>query len=440
MNKVRVFYLQVLNICYCFNKEIKIMAKINILVVPSDNMGGVGFYRSTQPHIQLEKQFPDDFSVTFEMAPNFQDLHSFDKYDLIHVHKGLFGDMVSFRNALAYFKEKGIVTVMDIDDHWKLNRHHPLFTQQAREKTDKTVCDNLRLFDYVTTTTPIFADEIKPYNKNVFVFPNSIDPTDPRFAVNKKDSKLIRVGMIMGSSHEYDMMLLNNISNKLPSNVMDKIQFVLCGYDLRGTITEYNMKTGESKTRNIMPKETVWYRYEKMLTDNYRWISEDYKNFLEMFIPNSHYPTEDYEHYKRCWTKDMNHYYEHYSQCDILLAPIEISDFNKVKSQLKVIECAFSHTAIVASDFGPYTIDLKPINKKGGEIDLVEGNAFLVDESKNHKDWAKSVEKLVNNPEILKAAQDNLARDICQKYDLRNVTVERANFYKRIVNDKKNEN
>ena len=31
------------------------MSKINVLVVASDNVGGVGFYRSSQPHKKLEE-------------------------------------------------------------------------------------------------------------------------------------------------------------------------------------------------------------------------------------------------------------------------------------------------------------------------------------------------------------------------------------------------
>ena len=46
--------------------------------------------------------------------------------------------------------------------------------------------------------------------------------------------------------------------------------------------------------------------------------------------------------------------YSHYNEIDVLLAPIEKNDFNYVKSPLKVAECAFSHTAIIASDYGPY--------------------------------------------------------------------------------------
>lgn len=408
------------------------MGKIKVLVVPSDNKGGVGFYRSTQPHIELEKEFPDEFEVTIDMSPNFADFHSFDKYDIIHIHKGLYPDnmLPIFREALKYFKEKGIVTIMDIDDHWTLGMHHPMFAGQRYTKSDVVVRENLPLFDYVTTTTPIFAKEISKFNNNVKVFPNAIDPTDERFAVNKQPSKYLRVGLVMGSAHEHDVQLLNKLTT-VPENV----QFVLCGYDLRGSIREFNRETGESKERPIKPEESVWYRYEKWITDNYRIVSPQYSAFLHQFMWGVQYPLVEHERYKRCWTKDMNHYYEHFSEIDVLLAPLEVNEFNRVKSQLKVIEAGFSHTAIIASDFGPYTIDLKSAIEPGGNRNP-EGNALLVSESRNHKDWAKYITKLANDPALVKQLQDNLYRDVSQKYDLRIVTKDRAAFYKEIVKNK----
>ena len=191
-------------------------------------------------------------------------------------------------------------------------------------------------------------------------------------------------------------------------------------------------QTNEVNERPIKPKESVWYRYEKMLTDDYKIISPEYKEFLEMFLNNVDYPNVENEHYRRCWTKDIDHYYSHYNNVDVLLAPIEANDFNYVKSPLKVAECAFSHTAIVASNYGPYTLDLKSAIGYGGTIDP-EGNALLVDETRNHKDWAKYVEKLINSPELVKQLQDNLYRDVHEKYDLANVTKDRVEFYKSIV-------
>ena len=159
------------------------MSKINILVVASDNIGGVGFYRSNQPHKKLEELFPEDFHVEYNMHPDWNNLDYFKQFNIIHVHKGIFENDESFVRALKYFKEVGITTVMDIDDHWKLDFRHPQNLIQKQLKLDEKVKRNFGLFDYITTTTKIFANEIKPFNKNVFVFPNAIDPDDERFKI-----------------------------------------------------------------------------------------------------------------------------------------------------------------------------------------------------------------------------------------------------------------
>lgn len=408
------------------------MSKINILVVPSDNQGGVGFYRSTQPHIQLEHQYPDEFSVTFDMNPNWHDLMSFKKYQIIHIHKGLFHDMNAFHKAMEFFKENNIVTIMDIDDHWKLDYRHPQYRTIQMYKIDEAIKHNLSIFDYVTTTTDLFKREITPFNKNVYVIPNAINPEDPRFQIKKTNSKRLRIGMVMGSTHEYDMALIGKISEQLSKEELEQVQFVLCGYDLRGTMKEVDVQTGRVKERPILPKESVWYRYEQTMTSDYKIISPEYKDFLSKFVPNSEYEKVNDEPYRRCWTKPMDSYYQHYANVDVLLAPLDISEFNKVKSPLKVAECVFSKTAIIASDFGPYTLDLKNGFQRGGEIDDT-ANALLVHPTKNNKHWLRFIKILIKNRDLVKKLQDNLYDDLHEKYDLRNVTKDRAKFYKKII-------
>lgn len=408
------------------------MSKINILVVPSDNQGGVGFYRSTQPHIQLEQQYPEEFSVTFEMNPNWDNLTSFKKYQIIHIHKALFNNMNSFYKAMDFFKENNIVTIMDIDDHWKLDYRHPQYKTVQIYKIDELIKQNLRIFDYITTTTDLFKKEITPFNKNVYVIPNAINPEDPRFQIKKNDSKRLRIGMVMGSTHEYDMALIGKISEQLSKEELEQVQFVLCGYDLRGSMKEVDVKTGRVKERPILPKESVWYRYEKTMTSDYKIISPEYKDFLSKFVPNSEYEKVNDEPYRRCWTKPMDSYYQHYANVDVLLAPLDVSEFNKVKSPLKVAECVFSKTAIIASDFGPYTLDLRNGFQRGGEIDDT-ANALLVHPTKNNKHWLRFIKILIKNRDLVKKLQDNLYEDLHEKYDLRNVTKERADFYKKII-------
>lgn len=407
------------------------MKKINILVINLDTIGGVGFYRSRQPHEKLVEMYPDKFNVVFDESPNFSDLESFKMFDIINIHKGIFQNDEQFIKAMKFFKENNIITIIDIDDHWKLDFRHPQNQLQKILKNDEKIKRNLSLADYVTTTTPLFKSEILKFNKNVKVFPNSIDNEDDRFLLTKEKSNKLRFGFVMGSTHEYDLMIMNGFLDKLPKEVRDKIEIVLCGFDTRGTVKIYD-ENNNVQLRPMNPKETVWYRYEKMLTNNYTNISLEYKNFLNNFIPNSEYSNHEEEGYRRCWTMDINNYYKHYSKIDVLLAPLDVCEFNKVKSQLKVIEAAFSNTAIIASNFGPYTIDLKSIFVKGGDIDKT-GNAILIDETKNHKDWSKAIEKLVKNPELVQLLKDNLRDSICEKYNLKTQTEQRALFYTEII-------
>lgn len=406
------------------------MRKIKILVVPSDRFG-VGYYRSVNPHTKLDSLFGDEFDVTIDYSPNFADLKSFDDYDIIHIHKGLFRNMEMFKRALSYFKTKNITTVMDIDDYWDVGRYHPAYTSAKASNFSQLIIDNLKLFDYVTTTTPIFAKEISKYNKNVEVIPNAIDPNEKQFIPQDIKSDKIRIGLIMGSSHEHDVNLLKGMVNKLKKEVLEKVQFVLCGFDLRGTMKIYS-KDGNVTERPIKPLENVWYRYECVITDNYNIVSQDYKNFLMSFIPNSEYPNVNNEHYRRCWTKNINEYATHYNNIDVLLVPLKETKFNEMKSQLKVIEAGMFHKAIIASNFGPYTLDLKSLFEKNGVINE-NGNAILIDSRTNHKDWAKSIEKLVNNSALIKKLGDNLYDTVKETYNLDNVTKKRADFYKRIV-------
>jgi glycosyltransferase involved in cell wall biosynthesis len=101
-----------------------------------------------------------------------------------------------------------------------------------------------------------------------------------------------------------------------------------------------------------------------------------------------------------------------------------------MKSQLKVIEAGFYKKAIIASNIGPYTIDLKHALDKG---QFTDGNALLVDEHKNHSDWSKFIKKLVDNPNMITDLGERLYETVSKKYDLNIVTKTRAEFYKSLI-------
>ncbi len=398
--------------------------QIRLLVIPNDRWG-CGFFRCLQPHQYIQEHYSDLFEIEirYNLPVDIPLEEFFKKFDVVHIHKQLDND----GNIARLIKSCGCKLVVDIDDHWTLGPDHPMGETAKKEQWHIPVINHLKMADVVTTTTPIFAELIKKHNKNVYVFPNAITPEDERFQVKETKSNRLRFGIICGSSHLKDLELMEGMIAQLSKETLDKIQIVLCGFDLRGIITEHQIDTGKYIKRAYKGEETTWYAFEKILTNDHKIISEEYKEWLHKFDKYDEYNCSN-EPYRRCWTKDMNNYYKHYENIDVLLVPLKVNDFNLVKSQLKVIEAGFAHKAIIANNVGPYTIDLKPMIEKGGKINE-EGNALLIEPSKNHKLWAKYITKLVEDRDMLKKLQDNLYNTVKDKYTVAEVCKDRVQMY-----------
>ena len=400
--------------------------KIKVLVLPSDK-SGVGKFRSVDPHVKLQNLYPDDFHVDIDYEPRINDFNFWKQYQIVHFHRS-FGNIDHCPQMIKTLQSIGIIVVADIDDYWLPTKEHPIHQLIVENKMNQKIVDNLKASDYVITTTEIFANEIRKFNKNVIVLPNAIDPKEPQFNQPTPPSDKIRVGWLGGSSHLHDLKLLDGMVNKL-TPIQEKLQYYVCGFDIRGSVTEINKETGEQKQRPIKPDETVWVRYEEIFTNNYKIITPEYKLFLDKF-EEGEYPAIKNENYVRVWTRPVEQYAKNYSNFDISLAPIKNHIFNRMKSQLKVIEAGFYKKALIASNVGPYTIDLKHALDKGN---FTNGNALLVNENNNHSDWAKNIKKLVENPNMITDLGEKLYETVKDKYDLNQVTHERASFYKSLI-------
>ena len=167
----------------------------------------------------------------------------------------------------------------------------------------------------------VFAKEISKFNKNVYILPNAINPKEQQFQAKTEPSDILRFGWLGGSSHLHDLKLLHGTFNKL-APLKDKYSLYLCGFDIRGTVTEINQQTKEQTQRDIKPEETVWARYEEIFTDNYKFVSEDYKKFLMKFS-DEEYKTNEHLFYNRVWTKPVTSYATNYRLFDVSIAPIK---------------------------------------------------------------------------------------------------------------------
>jgi glycosyltransferase involved in cell wall biosynthesis len=403
------------------------MSKIKILVVPSDRTG-VGKFRSLDPHIALQKEFGDEFHVDVEYDAPLDNINFYKDYHIVHFHRTMHGDYDKGRDLVEKLNREGIVTVMDIDDYWLPGIEHPIHHIVVENKVHTRIMNNIKTAKYVTTTTSLYAHEISKLNKNVVVFPNAINPNESQFKAVTEPSDKVRIGWLGGSSHYHDLTILDGLFNRM-TELKDKSQVFLCGFDTRGTVTEINKATGEQKRRKMEPHETIWAKYEEIFTNKYKLISPEYHKELLKFTQDIDKKYEG-EFYQRLWTQPISSYAKNYAKFDVSLAPLKNHMFNKMKSQLKVIEAGFYKKAVVASDLGPYTIDLKHAFKGG---DFTDGNAVLIEERKNHKDWYKYVKKLIENPNLVKDLGERLYETVKDTYDLNKVTKDRAEFYKSIV-------
>lgn len=406
------------------------MSKIRILAIPPDTHG-VGKYRILDPYKFIGDHHADEFHV--DIALNVENSDNFFKnYDIVVFHS--FIHQTTHEENIArikWLKSQGIKTVMDIDDHWSPDHRHPMYFHIKENEMPKKKADMMKESDYVTCTTEYFANTLrKRLNlKNVLVFPNAIDPNESQFQPKPTESDRLRFGWLGGSTHLHDLEQIRGGISMI-ANQYDNIQFVLCGYDLRGSITEVNPQTGERKTRPIQPTETVWYKYEQIFTDNYKTVDPEYKSYLMNFTQTPEIDVSD-KKYRRVWTQPIGRYGSNYNLFDVSLAPIIPSEFNSCKSQLKIIEAGFHKKPIIASETMPYTIDLKTAYKEGKLLD--DGNALLVHENKNHKLWSKYMKLLIDNPNMVEDLGNRLYETVKDKYSLVTVSKNRTEFFKSII-------
>ncbi|MFW5847911.1 MAG: glycosyltransferase [bacterium] len=438
------------------------MEKIKVLFTSTDR-AGVHYWRILNPALQLNTSHNDKFHVEINQEVDPNDMEYLKQFQIIQFHRG-FGNL----DTLKVLKKEGVKLVMDIDDYWELDKTHPYYVIAQRENLAEYVINNIKEVDAVTTTTELFADEIRKYNKNVLVVENSINPSImPQFANKweKDPNGKTRIVYIGGSSHYHDFQQLNGVFNYLDGvgEIKDKYKILLAGWDTRGNRTEFKLneqflkvmqenglwnqqvvnhlnKTNgdidglripqqikdvfrgqviQKKERPITAEESVYFEYEKILTDNHKIIKdENYKKELLKFRIGD---TDDINQiYGRRWTKPANSYAKTYNECDISLAPLIDHKFNRFKSNLKLVEAMSRKIPVICSDMPPYNVD--GIHMK---------NSLLVENKKNSwKDWAKSIKKLIKEPNLREDLGNQLYEDFKDKYDLAKVTKKGPIFMK----------
>jgi glycosyltransferase involved in cell wall biosynthesis len=450
--------------------------KIRVLFYNLDG-AGVNYFRTLTPAMELERNHSNEFYVEINPQIDFNDpkfIEYLKSFHIIHYHRQFLSDTKQMLTLANELKNSGTILVVDIDDYWQLHRKHPFYPISIEKKLHIPILENLKIADYVTTTTDLFAEEIRKVTgrDNTGVFYNSIDPLwMKQFQNNWKPDPdgRVRITYMAGSSHMGDVEQLQGVMNVLSNDwqLKDKFKVIIAGWDTEGNTTDitfnqdfgtelqkrglwthqvvkgingskgnidvipnipadlkakYRGKVFNQQQRDIKSTESVYLGYENILTDNHKMITNaDYYQWLMNFERNVKYENEG--NFARRWTQKANTYAQVLDETDIVIAPLADNSFNRMKSNLKQVECWTRKLPIVCSDIPPY-------NVHGRHME----NCVLIPAEKNaHKYWVKYLKKLILDADLRKQIGEKLYEDFKEEYNLANVTKKRADFYKAAV-------
>ena len=403
------------------------MSKIKMLTLSSDN-DGVGYYRILNPHVTIND--PDvDIEIRLMSDGTLPLLHEqyMSQYDIIFYNKSIPFTQTQYRKQFEdIVKKNNTKIIYDIDDYWVLTNTHPNYKQWKESNSQPIIEEQLRNADMVTTTTEFLAEKIREFNDNVVILPNAVNLMEQQWNSEKYPSTKIRFLWGGGITHLVDLRLLKSSFERFnKGEFIDRAQLYLCGYDLRMN-TPQGIKIDD-------PKRSTWTMFESIFTNNMRWVrNNEYSQWLRTYTDNGKMNfgyNEKFkdEFYQRRWTKSILHYGSMYREADIVLAPLKDNTlFNRVKSQLKVIEAGAYSCPIICSDYGPYTID----DIEGKTDGIVKG--ILVKEG-DSMGWYNAMEYYLNNPDKIKEHGDNLRKYVENTYDISIVNKLRVESYRKLI-------
>jgi len=402
------------------------MSKYTIAIfVGSKN--GVSYYRQAIPHSHIARNYPE---FKFIFKTHQEDLTEEELKEVNLVHYSGYYDF----NKESTYRKKGIVVVLDKDDWWQLPQHHPRAFEWEMKKIWYRTELSIAAADHIICTTPYLADKVKEINPNITIIPNAFDPQVEQYQVQKWDidPDFVRFGWTGGNSHLYDCILLTESIKKLDDEKMmrGRWQMALGGFVMgEFETTQIRVdKDGNQKKVKIAPVNTTWGKMERVFTNNYNILRgrTDFINHLAKFKEDDIYLGR--ESYRRIWMKDVTQYCKTYNELDVCLAPLIDDEFNRCKSQLKLIEAGVFGRPLICSKVYPYEID-----------GLNEENCIFVNQNSASNTFHTAMRKFLINPDLIKTMGAKLKELVYEKYDINKVNVERVQLYKYLI-DKKNVN
>lgn len=343
--------------------------KIRIAFFCRDNNGACPVIRVISPLEKLKKNAEIELEIC--LVDNFTSeniiswVKAANKSDIIIFQRAFMVDFI--KKIVKNHKDKIIIYELD-DNLIKLPPEHPLYDNYVKNK-DKVV-EMLSFVDAITLPTEFLKKELLKFNKNIYVLPNYLDSNIWSKKLIKKQKKdFLYIGYSGSFTHAADLELIVPLLERIKEKFGDKVKFKFLG----------------CKPKNL---KTVDFEYE---AENF-----SYNDFAYKLI--------------NC-------------EFDIALAPLQINDFNKSKSNIKYLEYSISKIPAVYTDIEPYSSCIK------------NGfNGFLVKNSVQK--WDEAVSKLIEDSCLRVKLAKNAFVDVQKKYMLEDNCNKWLKLYSRILSNK----
>jgi glycosyltransferase involved in cell wall biosynthesis len=271
--------------------------------------------------------------------------------------------------------------VLDLDDYWVLNKAHISYKHYKDNNLTAIIKENIRLADYVTCSTEYLASRAREINPNITVIKNTPYPNKfHQYVPVHKPAQYTRFGWFGGAQHIEDIALMEEGMRKLcnDTSLNGKYTVTLAGYN-----------------------------------DN-----DAYNYYQSVFSNKGRNP-----HYNRIPARSVYDYMYGYNEVDVTYAPVNMTEFNKSRSELKVVEAGWMGKTIIASNMNYYAEHIRH-----GE------NGFIV----KHNDpmgWYKYTKQLILDPQMREGMAKNLQDYVLKNFCFQEIFCKKGNLYKRIYEE-----
>lgn len=291
--------------------------------------------------------------------------------DVIVFHRA---NTIEHHKVAMELKNAGKKIVFDNDDTFIMDETHAFYGldekgfKQNTEYMNNITNNFIHNADLVTCSTQFLAEEYKPYNCNIIVLPNCVDPNDWDIPLRNEGDK-IRIGVVGSVAYAHDFDIVKDLLKKL--NDDQRVQLVMFGLH-KGDTRKNNPKVEEVHKREY----AFWDSLDNL--EHAPWVQMvDYFTTLNEL------------------------------RLDIMLIPRKESYFNKAKSNIKFLEAAMCEIPCIVSSFkdGPYENDIDGTNGRFVKTNLTE-------------DWMNEINALINSKELRRDIGKNAYKYVVDKYNI----------------------